>query len=77
MSRNGFRILEVIYSVLSFQSLNEDVSRQREREKQLQVRFATLQDELASLKCGPVNGGVGGNSAIREQSRDAVITVGE
>lgn len=62
-----------------FQSLTEDVARQTEREKQLQSRFAALQDELQGLRAGPVagavenkatNGHVNGDSEEREKEED-------
>lgn len=40
-----------------FQSLTEDVARQTEREKHLQVRYATLKDTMSELRSTvPVNG---------------------
>lgn len=43
------KLIQLIKRVFKLQSLNEDVFRQTEREKQLQQRYAELMEELKEI----------------------------
>lgn len=59
---------------ISFQSLTDDVARQTEREKQLQARYAALQDEVNSMRVGKVeNGHMNGHAAVDSAEEDKAV----
>lgn len=66
---------EMFIVVSLFQSLTEDVARQTEREKQLQGRYAALQDEVKSMRTGSgkvENGHMNGH-AVESPEADEVV----